>query len=77
MKRTVLMIISALCGVVFTSCSSDKAEPQDEKIVDELYVVGTESATVSTDKTDLVFTGEDIETFNVHTGENSIHQCEG
>ena len=64
------MIISALiCGVVFTGCSSDKTEVQDEKTMGELYVIGARSATVSANKTDLVFTGDDIESFNVNTGE--------
>jgi hypothetical protein len=69
-KLAVLMIVSALIsGMAFTGCSSDKAEPQDEKTMGELYVTGTGSATVSGDKPDLVFTGDDIESFNVNTGE--------
>ena len=71
MKRIVLLFIPALiCGVVFSSCSSDKAGLQDEKTMGELYVIGTRSATVTTgDKTDLVFTGDDIKSYNVNTGE--------
>jgi hypothetical protein len=43
------MVIPALiCGVMFTSCSSDKAKPQEDK---------------------LLFTGENIKSFNVETGE--------
>ena len=70
MKRVVLMIIPALiCGIVFTSCGSNKAEPKDEKATGELYVIGAKSATVPTDKTDLVFTGDDILSYNLETGE--------
>jgi len=67
MKRFVLMIVPALiCGGMFLNCSSDKAEPQDEKA---LYVMGTRSANVSTEKPDLIFTGDDIESFNVNSRE--------
>jgi len=70
MERVALMFIPALiCGVMFTSCSSDKAGPQDEKTMGELYVTGTGPVTVSTDKPDLVFTGDDIESFNIHSRE--------
>jgi hypothetical protein len=66
MKRVVLMIVPALiCGIAFTSCASNEAEPKNEK----LYVIGTKSATVPTDKTDLVFTGNDIVSYNPKTGE--------
>jgi len=62
MKRIVLMIIPALiCGGTLLNCSSDKAEPQDEKTMGELYVMGTRSTTE--DKLDLLFTGDDIESF--------------
>ena len=71
MKKLVLMIIPALiCGAVLTSCGSDTVEPQDEKTADELYVIGVKSTTISAgDKTDLVFTGNDIKSYNVSTGE--------
>jgi len=70
MKRVALMIIPALiCGVFFSGCSADTAEPQPEKTMGELYVTGTRSVTVSADKPDLVFTGDDIESFNIHSRE--------
>jgi len=70
MKRVALMIISALiCGVFFSGCSADKVGPQDEKTMGELYVTGTRSVTVSADKPDLVFMGDDIESFNIHSRE--------
>ena len=72
MKRVVLMIIPALiCGAMLTSCGSDAVEPQDEKTAGELYVIGAKSETVlkADDKTDLVFTGDDIISFNVCNGE--------
>ena len=70
MKRLVLVIISAfICGAVFIGCSNNEA-PKDEKTTGDLYVIGIESATVSAgDKTDLVFIGEDIISYNVSTGE--------
>jgi len=62
MKRFALMIIPALiCGGTLLNCSSDKAEPQDEKTMGELYVMGTRSATE--DKLDLLFTVDDIKSF--------------
>ena len=71
MKKGILWIFSALiCGVVFTNCSSDKAEPQDENFSGELYVIGVKSTTVlADDQTDLVFTGDDIKSYNTNTGE--------
>ena len=65
------MIIPALiCGAMLTNCGSDTVEPQDEKTIGELYVIGVKSTTVSAgDKTDLVFTGNDIKSYNVSTGE--------
>ena len=40
MKKFVLMFIPALiCGVVFTSCGSNKAEPKEEKAVGEIQEV--------------------------------------
>jgi len=70
MKRIALMFIPALIsGVMFTSCSSDKTEPQDEKIVGELYVMGTRSDVLnSEDELNLLFTGNDLKSFK--TGES-------
>jgi len=71
MKRVFLMIIPALvCGVAFTSCNTEKAEPE-VKAAGELYVIGAKSASVlkAGDKTDLVFTGDDMISFNVSSGE--------
>jgi len=65
MKNLVLMFIPALiCGVVFTSCNTEKAEP---KLItsDGLYVIGTKSGVVPTSITDLVFTDDDIVSFDV------------
>jgi hypothetical protein len=71
MKRVVLMIISALiCGLMFKSCGTDKAEPKDDKTIGELYAMGSKSATVPIEdkgKLDLLFTGENIKSFNVET----------
>ena len=69
MKRLVLMMIPALiCGAVFTGCS--EKEPNGEKTVDGLYVIGSKSATVPANgKSDLVFTGADIVSYNVTNGE--------
>ena len=40
MKKVGLMIISALiCGVVFTSCGSNKSEPKEEKVADKISEV--------------------------------------
>ena len=72
MKKVVLMIIPALiCGVVLSGCGSDKVEPQDESSSGELYVIGAKSGSAlkADDKTDLVFTGDDIISFNVSSGE--------
>ena len=80
MKRLVLnyLAVAALalsaaliCGTVFTGCS-DKEEPK--KTAEGLYVIGANSGTKSAtdaagDKTDLVFTGDDIISFNVSNGE--------
>ena len=70
MKRLVLMMIPALiCGTALTGCS-DKAGPKEEKTAGGLYVIGSKSASVKAgDKTDLVFTGDDIVSFNVSNGE--------
>ena len=77
MKKVALIMIPALiCGMVFTSCNTEKPE-SDEKTTDRLYVVGaksttkstTKSATVPKDKTDLVFTGDDIVSFEVLSGQ--------
>ena len=71
MRRFVFVIIPALiCGFIFASCNSDKAEPQDAKITGKLYVMGAKSATDSTvdqleeDQLYLLFTGDDIKSFN-------------
>ena len=71
MKRLVLMIIPALiCGVVFTGCPK---EPKDEKISAELYAMGIKSATVSSkDKKDLLFTGDDIISFDIREPANML-----
>ena len=78
MKKMVLnsLVIVALavsaaltCGTVFTGCS-DKRESKELETASELYVIGSKSTTVSTgDKTDLVFTGDDIMSFNLSNGE--------
>jgi len=67
MRKIVLLIIPALiCGMVFTSCASKEAEPQDEKITGDLLVLGTRSETVSSyDELDLLFSGDDIKMFKV------------
>jgi hypothetical protein len=67
MRKIVLLIISAMiCGVMFTTCDSDKAEPQDEKVTGELLVLGTRSESVSSyDELDLLFSGDDIKMFKV------------
>jgi hypothetical protein len=65
MKKLVLMFIPALiCGVAFTSCNAEKAEPQ-LITSDGLYVIGTKSGVVPTSITDLVFTDDDIVSFDV------------
>ena len=64
-----MIILALICGVIYTSCESDKAETQGEKVSGELYVMGTRSADVSSlDELDLLFTGDDIKTFK--TGES-------
>jgi len=78
MKRLVLnysgiaaLTVSAVlvCGMLFTGCS-DQTEPKNDKTAGELYVIGTKSGTVTAgDKTDLVFTGDDIVSFNARYGE--------
>ena len=67
-KRLVLLIIPALiCGVVLTNC--DKAE-QNKQETGGLKVIGTRSEIVSTgEKNDLVFTDNDVISFNVTSGE--------
>lgn len=69
MKGFILMVVPALfCGMVFTGCLN-KAESNDIP-TDELYVILTESAIdPAGDKNNLVFTGDDIVSFNVATGE--------
>jgi len=73
MKRLVLMVIPALiCGLMFKSCGSDKADTKDDKTIGELYAMGSKSTTVligDKGKLDLLFTGENIKSFNVETGE--------
>ena len=71
MKKVVLMIIPALiCGVMLSGCGSDKVEPQDESTSGELYVIGAKSGSAmkADNKTDLLFTGDDIVSFNIVTG---------
>ena len=69
MKRLFLMIIPAMiCGVILTSC--EKAEQNEQKIAGGLYVIGIKSETVSTgEKSNLVFTDNDIISFNITTSE--------
>jgi len=69
MKGLVLALVPALiCVMVFTSCL-DKAKSNDIP-TDELYMILTESAIdPAGDKNNLVFTGDDIVSFNVETGE--------
>ena len=63
-----MFIPALICGVAFTSCNADKDAPE-VKTNGGLYVVGVKSAAVPTDKTDLVFTGDDIVSFDVLSGE--------
>jgi hypothetical protein len=69
MRKLVLLIIPALiCGVVFTSC--EKAEQNGQETAGRLKVIGTKSETISTEeKNDLVFTDNDIISFNITSGE--------
>ena len=65
MKKLVLLIISALiCGIVFTGC--EKNGQNEQGITKKLYVVGDNSQTISEN---LVFTDDDILSFNVTSGE--------
>ena len=69
MKRFVWMIIFALiCGLALTGCTADKAEPE---LIDPngLYVIGTKAGISPANMTDLVFTGDDIVSFELITGE--------
>ena len=80
MKRLVLnyldiavlsLLAVLICGAVFTGCS-DKEKPK--KTAGELYVIGANSGIKSAtdpagDNNDLVFTGDDIISFNVSNGE--------
>jgi len=75
MKREVLilaMIPALICGVAFTSCNTKEPKPE-EQTTDGLYVIGAKSTTKSTatptSKTDLVFTGDDIVSFEVFSGQ--------
>ena len=69
MKKLFLMIIPALiCGVAFTGCNADNEKPE-ATTNGGLYVVGAKSATVPADIADLVFTGDDIVSFDVLSGE--------
>ena len=75
MKRIELLFIPALiCGAMFTGCSNNEV-PQNEKPAGELYVIGANSVDVRSatvqagDKTGLVFTDEDIVSFNAMFGE--------
>ena len=68
MKKFVLMFIPALiCGLAFTSCNAEKEEP---KLItsDGLYVIGTKSGALPTSITDLVFTDDDIVSFDPTSG---------
>ena len=57
MKRIELLIITAMiCGLAFTSCGSDVEAPK-------LNVYGTKSGLSPSGITDLVFTGDDIVSF--------------
>ena len=79
MKRLVLLIIPALIGgMALTSC--EKAAQNEQETIGELYVIGVNSGTVPTsennsetvptgENNNLVFTGNDIISFNVTTGE--------
>jgi hypothetical protein len=65
MKKITLLIISALiCGMLFTSC--EKNEQNEQGIKEKLYVVGGNSQTISEN---LIFTNDDIKSFNVTSGE--------
>jgi len=65
MKKLFLMIVPALiCGAMFTGCSTESIEPT----TGELYVFGA-AKTRASSETDLVFTGDDIISFNTRYGE--------
>lgn len=73
MKRLFLMLIPAIiCVVVFSSCNTENTKPEKnepDKTPSELYVIGAKSESLPTDKTNLVFTDEDIELYNISNGE--------
>ena len=77
MKTGKLFMIAAfalsavlVCGTLLIGCS-DNTDSNEGKTSGELYVIGSSSAiaTRAGDKTDLVFTGDDIVSFNALYGE--------
>ena len=73
MKRLVLMLMPAfICGAMFSGCSDKEPEkePPEEKTEGGLYVIGSKVGNVTAgDKTNLVFTDDDIELYNTSNGE--------
>ena len=69
MKKLFLMIIPALiCGLMFISCSAEKTDEETPKLPSSsLYVIGTKAGD-NPNITDLVFTGNDIVSFDVDAG---------
>jgi hypothetical protein len=64
MKKTFSMLISVLiCGMALTSCSADEAAPKPIPSVG-LYVIGTKSESSPASFADLVFSGDDIVSFD-------------
>ena len=64
MKRVLLVVPALICGVMLNGCGSK--DPQDEKTLGELYAMGTKSITVtSKDEMDLLFTVDDIISYNI------------
>jgi hypothetical protein len=71
----VISIISTLiCGMAFTACTSEKEKAEDDIPASGLYVTGSASVNASSlkaanDRTEPVFTGDDIVSFNLSDGE--------
>ena len=71
-KEMFLMIIPVLIyGVTFTSCNADKEETK-LKTPNGLYVIGTKTMTIFTNLTDLVFTEDDIVSFDATSLGNMV-----
>ena len=72
---SVCLIPVLICGMVFSGCNTDKVEPE-VKTTGELYVIGNAAGAVKSgivraaEQTDfLVFTGDDIVSFDVWKGQ--------